>query len=281
MISFILHLKELVCAMMKNVLSCIVMFGLIGGSLGAQSNSVSIDPSSVQGTITVAAAANLASVGETLKTAFQARYPKVKIDFVFGASGALSTQIQNGAPFHIFLSADLDFPQKLATGGLTSGAPKVYALGTIILFSVQARDFSKGMEVLKDSGISRFALANPEIAPYGRAGQDLLLKTGLWDAVKAKVVTAQSITQAIQFTMGATGIGIINKSALYTKDLATYISKEGSHWFEPDTSLYRPISQAFVVLKDAASNQATRAFAAFLEGPEAQSIFLKAGYALP
>lgn len=230
--------------------------------------------------ITVAAAANLATVGEPLKAAFAAKYPGSSVEFVFGASGALTTQIQNGGPFQVFLSADVDFPKKLYDGGFAAAAPQIYATGKLILLSVKPLDFSKGLAVLADPSVTQFAIANPEIAPYGKAAQEALTKAGLWDALKAKVVTAQTITQALQFTVGATGIGFVNKSALYTKDLAAYAGKEGVNWYEVGSS-YSPINQAFVVLKSAAGNQTALNFAAFLSSPEARAIFQKAGYALP
>ena len=125
------------------------------------------------------------------------------------------------------------------------------------------------------------ALANPELAPYGKAAQEALIKAGLWDQLKAKIVTAQTITQALQFTIGATGIGFVNKSVLYTKELAAYADKEGINWLEIDANTHAPISQAFVVLKSAASNQTALAFASFLSSPAAQAIFQKAGYGRP
>lgn len=233
------------------------------------------------GKITVAAAANIATVGEPLKAAFAARYPGASVEFVFGASGALTTQIQNGGPFQVFLSADVDFPQKLSDAGLTVAPPQVYATGKLILFSVKPRDFSQGLGVLADPAVTQFALANPEIAPYGKAAQESLVKAGLWDKVKAKVVTAQTITQALQFTIGATGLGFINKSALYTKELAAYVDKPGINWYEVDTTWHAPIAQAFVVIKSAAPNPTAQAFASFLSSPEAKAIFVKAGYAVP
>jgi len=231
--------------------------------------------------ITVAAAANIATVGEPLKAAFAARYPQASVTFVFGASGALTTQIQNGAPYQVFLSADVDFPKKLSDAGLTDGPPRVYATGKLILLSVKPLDFSRGLAVLTDPAVAQFAMANAEIAPYGRAAQESLVKAGLWDAVKSKVVTAQTITQALQYTVGATGLGFVNKSALHTKELATWADKPGVNWYEVDDSWHTPIQQAFVVLKTAASNPTAQAFAAFLSSPEARTVFVNAGYAVP
>jgi molybdate transport system substrate-binding protein len=269
--------------MKKLVSFSIILSAILGLSSFAQSASPTpaVDPAKVTGKLSVAAAANIATVGESLKAAFLAKYPKASLDFVFGASGALTTQIQNGAPFQLFLSADVDFPKKLFDGGLASAAPQVYATGKLILLSTKPLDFKKGLALLGDPAISQFALANPEIAPYGKAAQEALVKAGLWDTVKAKAVIAQTITQALQFTTGATGIGFVNKSALYTKDLAAFADKEGVNWYEVDTSWHAPINHAFVVLKSAAADPTALAFAAFLASPEAKAIFAKAGYAVP
>lgn len=265
--------------MIKHLSLVIVM--VLALATPALSQSAATDPAKVTGKITVAAAANIASVGAALKAAFLAKYPKAGLDFVFGASGALTTQIQNGGPFQVFMSADAAFPKKLSDGGLTAGLPVVYANGKLILFSLKLLDFKRGLSVLADAGVDQFAIANPEIAPYGKAAQESLAKAGLWEKVKSKSVIAQSITQAQQFTLGATGLGLINKSALYTKDLAAYTDKEGVNWIEVDPTAHAPIEQAFVVLKSAASDPTALAFAAFLSSPEAKEIFRKAGYALP
>ena len=231
-------------------------------------------------TLTVAAAANLAPVAASLTEAFAHSSP-VPVQFVFGASGALVTQIQNGAPFDLFLSADQAFPQKLTSGGWTAGPPQIYATGSLILFSVQPRDFQRGLAVLADPRVSQFAMANPETAPYGKAAREALTSAGLWPTVQAKAVTAESITQAVQFATQATGLGLINKSALFSNELARYRDKVGVHWFEVDPRSYAPLRQAFVVLKASASHPGVQAFAQFLTSPEARAVFLEAGYAVP
>ena len=254
----------------------ILLLGSCGLCLGAQATP----QAAISGQITVAAAANIASLAEPLKAAFLAKYPKAGLDFVFGASGALTTQIQHGAPYQVFLSADTAFPQKLAVSGDAISSPRVYASGKVILLSTKARDFSQGLALLRDPAIVQFALANPELAPYGLAAQSALLKAGLWDAVKSKVVSAQTISQALQFTLTATTIGFVNKSALYTKELAD-LNMPGVHWIDVPSSLYAPIDQAAVLLKAGANNPTAQAFLDFLASPEARSIFQAYGYGLP
>jgi molybdate transport system substrate-binding protein len=231
--------------------------------------------------LTVAAAANLSSVADGLKAAFVAENPTIDVDFVFGASGALTTQIQNGAPFHVFMAADTGFPEKIFAAGLATGRPKIYARGKLALFSLRPRDFSSGLALLTRDDVERIAIANSETAPYGKASVQALTAAGLWDTVKGKVVTAQNIAQTVQYSLTAADLGFINKSALYTKDLAAYADKEGINWIEVDPTAHEPINQAFVVLKSAADDSSAAAFAEFLDSKSARDIFLAAGYDVP
>lgn len=231
--------------------------------------------------LVVAAAANLSSVGDALEAAFSQTNPGIDIDFVFASSGALATQIENGAPFQVFMSADTSFPDRLAKGGFAADAPKVYARGKLVLLSAKPRDFSAGLGILKQADIERIAIANPETAPYGKASVQTLQAAGIWDSVKAKIVTAQNIAQAVQYALTAADVGFVNKSALYTKDLAAYTDKEGVNWIEVDPSTHDPIDQAFIVLKSAEQDSAAMAFAAFLLSEPARKVFLAAGYAVP
>lgn len=231
--------------------------------------------------LTVAAAANLTSVAADLKAAFSGAHPDIDLDFVFGSSGALTTQIQNGAPFQVFMAADTGFPDRIVKAGLAAGDWKIYARGKLVLLSVRPRDFSSGLSLLTKAEVERFAIANPETAPYGKASVQALQKAGLWEAVKGKAVTAQNIAQAVQYTLTAADLGFVNKSALYTADLAAYSDKEGVNWMEVDERTHAPLDQAFVVLKTAGNAPEAAAFAAFLASGSAKKIFLAAGYAVP
>ena len=231
-------------------------------------------------TVIVAAAANISSVEASLKEAFVQKNPGMSLQFSFGASGALVTQITNGAPFQAFLSADRGFAQKLVDAGLASGPVKTYAVGKLIFLATKPIDLSKGIAVVLDPAVVQYANCNPETAPYGRAATEALTNAGLFDRVKSKQVTAQTITQAVQFTLTATNFGFVNKSALYTKEAAPY-NQEGKFWFEVDPKLYAPIEQGFVVVKSAETLPAVKAFAEFLLSPEAQKVFADFGYGKP
>jgi molybdate transport system substrate-binding protein len=161
---------------------------------------------------------------------------------------------------------------------MTEGAVQVYAVGRLVFLTTKTLDLSRGLSVLLDSRIAQFANSNPEIAPYGRAAQQALENAGIFDKVKAKLVTAQTVTQAVQFTLTSADAGFVNKSALYSTEMKPW-NKEGVYWFEVDQKLYAPIQQGFVVMKSA--SPAASAFARFLVSPEAKAVFAAFGYGAP
>jgi molybdate transport system substrate-binding protein len=230
-------------------------------------------------TVVVAAAANLSAVEAPLQKAFADTHPGMQLQFTFGSSGTLVTQILNGAPFQVFLSADRGFAQKVVDAKLATGPVKTYAVGKLIFLSTTPIDAGKGLSLLLDPKVAQFAVANPETAPYGKAAVEALTKAGLYDQVKAKQLTAQSIAQAAQFAVTA-GFGFINKSAILSKELAPY-SKEGQFWFEVDPKLYSPIEQGYVVLDAAAAKPEVKAFDQFLLSDAAQKVFAAYGYGKP
>lgn len=233
-----------------------------------------------QDRIKIAAAANISFLAPALQKAFVAKAPSTTLDFVFGASGALAAQISNGLDVQVFLSADTSYPKKIASWGLSLGDPKVYAIGRLVLLSTRNHDLSKGLAVLQDPGVKQFAMANPEIAPYGRSAFQALTQSGLWPRVKAKVVTGQTIAQTLQMVLAGTGIGFVNHSALFAKELEKYRALEKSYIFV-DPKTYDPIEQGFVLLPLAARNKSALAFAAFLTAPEGRAVFRQFGYDLP
>ncbi len=230
-------------------------------------------------TVVVAAAANLSAVEAPLAKAFADANPGMNLQFTFGSSGTLVTQILNGAPFEAFLSADRGFAQKVIDAKLATGPVKTYAVGKLIFLSTTPIDASKGLTLLLDPKVVQFAVANPETAPYGKAAIEAITGAGLYNQVKAKQLTAQSIAQAAQFTLTA-GFGFINKSAVLSKELAPY-SKEGQFWFEVDPSLYGAIEQGYVVLDASAAKPEVKAFDQFMLSDAAQKVFAAYGYGKP
>jgi len=233
-----------------------------------------------QQTVSVAAAANLSAVEAPLKEAFTRAHPGMVAQFTLGASGALVVQILNGSPVQVFLSADRGFAQKVVDAGLATGPVKTYAVGKLIFLATKPVNLSQGVAVVLDPAVVQFANSNPETAPYGRAAVEAMKNAGVYDRAQTKQVMGQNITQALQFTLTATNFGFVNKSALYTKDVAPF-NQEGKFWFEVDPRLYSPIEQGFVVLKAAEARPEAKAFAEFLGSPEAQKVFADFGYGRP
>lgn len=227
--------------------------------------------------IRVAAAANLSYAMDSLKVDFLKQNPDYELEINLGSSGKLSTQIINGAPFDIFLSANVAFAEKLKDQGLTITNPVVYATGKIVLFSSQKKNFRKGFSVLEDKKIKVISVANPKTAPYGAASIEALTNTGLLKDVEKKIAYAESISQVVQQIIAAADIGFIAKSTLYAKDMEKY-SSEGVYWYNIDQKLYNPIKQAMVILTNAKGKEEVKKFYEFLLSEEGKAIFIKYGY---
>jgi molybdate transport system substrate-binding protein len=231
------------------------------------------------GSIRVAIAANVGYAMPDLVKAFESRHPDTHVDTLIGGSGKLAAQIQRGAPFDLFLSANMAYPIKLHATGDAVSPPCIYAQGALVMLGTHAHDFSRGLGLLTDSAIARIAIPNPRTAPYGKAAFDALTHAKLLETLRPKFVYGESISQTVTYTQKAADIGLIAKSALYAPQMRTY--KEGTHWREVDPVLYTPIDQGMVLLKRAANNPEAKAFYDFLLGDEARAIFVRYGYRLP
>lgn len=234
---------------------------------------------SMAGSINVAVAANVSYAMDTLITAFNKEHPETKIQVILGSSGKLTAQIKHGAPYQLFLSANMDYPQALYAAKAALTPPKVYAEGTLALFSVKAHDFSKGLALLTNSDIHRIAVANPKTAPYGVAAKEALENAGLYEEVKKKFIFGESVSQTVSYAVTAADIGLIATSSLYSQKMKAY--QKESHWREVDTQLYTPIKQGIVILKKGADNPEVKAFYDFMLGSKAQSILKQFGYQIP
>jgi molybdate transport system substrate-binding protein len=228
------------------------------------------------GEIKVAVAANVSYAIDDLKKAFSKIHPHIKVQTILGSSGKLTAQIRHGAPFDMFMSADMKFPQKLKDEGLAASRPVVYAQGALAILSVKKRNYCAEMFVLKDPDIKKIAIANPKTAPYGKAAKEALEHEKLYEKVKDKLVFGESISQTVAFTTKAADIGIVAKSSLFSPQMSHY--KEAIHWTEVDTNLYRPIDQGMVILKRAKDNTDVKAFYDFILSREAKVILQEYGY---
>lgn len=225
--------------------------------------------------IKIAAAADLRfALGEVARL-YMKTNPGTNIELVFGSSGNAYTQISNGAPFDVYFSADIIYPQKLKEAGLTIGEPKLYAIGRLVLWS-STLDVSKGMEVLKNGKI-RIAIANPEHAPYGQRAVEALKYYKMYEQVKKQLTYGENISQAAQFCLsGNTEAGLLALSLV----LSPGMSEKGKYSLIPE-GVHRPLEQAFVLLKRAGGNKAAFDFCNFLATSPAREVFEKYGFTLP
>ncbi len=219
-------------------------------------------------TVLVAVAANFSAVAEELAPLFTAATGH-EVRHSFGATGQLFTQITQGAPFEVFLSADAERPARAVADGLAvEGTVFTYAVGRLALYGLDAAD-AEG--VLAAGQVHHLAIADPETAPYGRAAVETLAALGLTELYAGKLVTGESITQALQFVeSGSAELGFVAASQVH--------GKAGAWMVPPD--LHRPIRQDAVLLAAGADNPAARAYLEFLRSDAAVAVITAAGYAV-
>lgn len=226
--------------------------------------------------VLVAAAANLQPVLAELLALFAQTHP-TPLQVVMGSSSNLVRQIQQGLPAQLFLSADEDFAWRLADAGLTLDRGQVYATGRLVLvvpagspLPLDAR--LEGLKAVLPQ-LQKFAIANPALAPYGRAAVQVLQQQGLWTALQPKLVMGDNIAQTTQFVAtGAADAGITALSLMLAPEVAARVR----HVVVP-ASLHAPLRQRMVLLKNAGPT--ARAFHAFLQSPAARAVLVRYGYA--
>ena len=231
-------------------------------------------------TLAVAAAANLKTAAEELKQGFEAERPGVEVALTLGASGTFFAQLRNGAPFDLFLSADREYPAKVVAAGLGQAADeRTYAFGKLVAWLPPGATLDlekRGLAALADPGVKRIAMANPAVAPFGRATEWALRSAGVYDAVQPKLVLGTSVAQAAQFaTTGAADVAFLPYSLTFGPELAA-----GRVVFVPE-ALYPRIEQSGIVLSAAREPELARAFLAFVTGEKGRAILAKYGYGLP
>jgi molybdate transport system substrate-binding protein len=230
--------------------------------------------------ITIAAAADMSAVLPELA----ARYTKQTgqtVKLSFGASGNLTNQIRNGAPFDIFFSADEDYPKQLIAEGLADKETLYrYAVGRLVLWvpnGVPLDPDKLGIQTLLDPSVKKISIANPEHAPYGRAAEAALKHFGIYQQVSDKLVLGENISQAAQFVeSGNAQAGLIALSHA----LAPAFKNKGRYWTVP-LDAYPMLNQAAVVISRSKSQAAARKFLEFVRGPEAASLLASYGFTLP
>lgn len=218
----------------------------------------------------VAVAANFTDAAKDIAGLF-AKQTGHEAVLSFGSTGQLYTQVTQGAPFEVFLSADdVRTGTAIDEGFGVAGTDFTYAIGKIVLWSANA-DLVKGEETLKAGAFDKIAVANPETAPYGAAAVEAMKALGVYDALSAKIVQGNNIAQTYQFVeTGNAELGFVALSQVAASDA-------GSRWVVPG-EFYEPIAQNVVLLKTGENNAAARAFIDFLKGPSAAAVIEKYGY---
>ncbi len=229
--------------------------------------------------INIAVAANVSYAMPELIEAFHKQYPHIRIQTTLGSSGKLTAQIHNGAPYDILMSANMKYPNFLYKNALAITKPVVYAKGALAMLSTRKRDFSKGINIVKDKNIRRIAIANPKTAPYGKAAIEALKNKHLYTAVKNKCIYGESVSQTVAYTVTATDLGFIAKSSLFSPKMKHF--KNGINFIDVNPKLYTPISQGIVLLKHSTKKTKPQDFYNFILSKEAKSIFKQYGYQVP
>jgi molybdate transport system substrate-binding protein len=234
----------------------------------------------------VSAADIMIAAASDLNFAFKelvAEYEKTSGNHVklsLGSSGNFYAQIQNGAPFDLYFSADIGYPKKLEEAGLVvPGSLYPYAVGRIVLWAGNGShlDLSKGLEILREPTIKKIAIANPKHAPYGRAAVAAMEHFKVYDQVRDKLILGENISQAAQFIeSGACDAGIVALSLA----LAPAMKAAGQYWEIP-ASAHSPLEQGAVILKQSKNPEVAKQFLEFIKGPSGQEIMKRYGFTLP
>ncbi|WP_455805581.1 molybdate ABC transporter substrate-binding protein [Pseudomonas fluorescens] len=226
--------------------------------------------------VQVAVAANFTAPIQAIAADFE-KDTGHKLVAAYGATGQFYTQIKNGAPFEVFLSADDTTPEKLEKEGDTvKGSRFTYAIGTLALWSAKEGYVDAKGEVLKKNEYQHLSLANPKAAPYGLAATQVLEKLKLTEATKARIVEGQNITQAYQFvSTGNAELGFVALSQIYKDGKVS----SGSAWIVP-ADMHDPIKQDAVILNKGKDNAAAKALVEYLKGPKAAAVIKSYGYQL-
>lgn len=227
--------------------------------------------------VTVAAAADLKFAMDEIVATFKKANPADEVQVIYGSSGKFHTQIQQGAPYDLYFSADIAFPRELVKAGFAASEVRPYAFGRIVLWSANLDASKMTLESLLDPKIARVAIANPKHAPYGKRAEEALRASGLWEKVEPKLVYGENIAHTAQFVQtGNAQVGIIALALAVNPELA----KRGGYWLIPD-NLHEPLEQGFIITKRAEGSALARRFADYMGSKPARAVMTKYGFVLP
>jgi molybdate transport system substrate-binding protein len=274
-------------AKMKRILTIFALaafaaLGLVASFRATHAGNAALSPQAVAkpcGAVTVAAASDLTYAMNEIAANFE-KVTGCTVRLSLGSSGNFLTQIENGAPFDVFFSADIAYPKKLEAEGLAApGSTYLYAIGKIVLWTRKDSrvDVNKGFASLRDPAVKKIAIANPAHAPYGRAAEEALRKSGVYDAVKDRLVLGENISQTAEFVeSGNADAGIIALSLV----LSPTMKDKGRAWNIPD-NLYASIEQGAVAVRAAANPQGARQFLDYIKMPGTAALLERYGFVLP
>lgn len=225
----------------------------------------------------IAAASDLRYALDDIVATYRKGHADREVDVIYGSSGKMTTQIQNGAPYDLFFSADISYPQRLQAAGLTATDPVVYAIGRIVIWSntLDASQLTLA-DLPTDPRIKRIAIAQPAHAPYGLRAKESMQASGVWEAVQPKLVFGENIAHTAQMVeSGAVDVGIIALS------LAKFPAMAKHHHHLIDDRLHNPLTQGYVVTRRGGEKAPVMNFARFMETEEAHAIMERYGFVMP
>lgn len=224
-------------------------------------------------TLNIFAASSTKLAMQEIATAFMQEHPNAKLNITYSSTGKAYAQLTHGLKYDIFIAADTTYPQKIADDKNAITAPKVYAHGALVLFSHNKELLKLGLDALKSPNLKHLSIANPRLAPYGKAALEVLESYGLKERLQDRLVLGDNIAQSVQFVdSGAADLGLVAFSLVKT-------TKPEENYIHIDKSRYKAMEQAFVITKHAKSKPLAAAFGAFLLKEMAQSTFEKYGFA--
>jgi molybdate transport system substrate-binding protein len=262
----------------------VVLAGIVAAtpSPAARATIAAVSPQAAPkpcGMVTVAAASDLTYAMNEIAASFE-KATGCTVRLSMGSSGNFLTQIENGAPFDVFFSADIAYPKKLEAEGLAArGSTYLYAIGKIVLWTRKDShvDVSKGLSVLRDPAVRKISIANPEHAPYGRAAEEALRHAGVYDAVKDRLVLGENISQAAEFVeSGNADVGILALSLV----VSPAMKDKGRAWTIPE-NLYAAIQQGVVVVRASKNMQGASQFLDYIKLPSTAALLERYGFVLP
>ena len=227
-----------------------------------------------QGKILVAAASDLKFALDSIAAVFRKKHSGT-VEITYGSSGKLFEQISNGAPFDIFFSADIEYPNKLKEKRLTASDTYIYGVGRIVVWSKKIDVEKEGINSILSPGVRKIAIANPLHAPYGKRAEEALKFYKMHDAAKTKLVLGENISQTAQFvTTGAADIGII----AYSLALSPNMKKENGKFYLIPENAHQPLQQAVVITKRGKANDFAQTFLSFVKSNEAKQVLSYFGF---